>query len=535
MRDSESSSIAQLGDTHGPDDSMLPFENIPSDAPSRVSGQENIVAQIRTMASELLQTESDFSWVVSAVRFLITSHPSTETTTAPLQRLLMHYNAFSAVSRLPAETLLNIFSHLVLYSDTPLRLANQSLLCVSAVCRFWRDIALSSPQLWSWIDLHDTDFAAVAFERSQNIPIHLKLVFPYRYDLESISQQTFTLIHEHAARIAGLHLTMPSDAHYVMLGYFPPELPLLHTLDLRNTHTDSSAISENEPSPDTDYLDKDTSIIHAAMPSLRTLKLENLAIRWQFRGLTTLHIDKETMAEAPSVETFLDVLTACPELEELLLKNAGPLPSRFPSTFAGAPVLLPKLRELFLVYLAPVVRYNTGRASFILSLLSPSQSARIQTTSFEPTARMRELYLTRFDTLRLEKVRIVFSVAGVVDVGHLGILMAGGCWEDFPHLPSFLRLPNIRTVVLNAADALAIGSELPWVISMLDVQELEVLRTEGMSVAAALETLREAEIGKLKKLEMVDVPMPGAQDGLLEDLRKLVEELEVRFVELPQW
>ncbi len=79
---------------------------------------------------------------------------------------------------LPPELLAKTFVHCVRWS-TPsnpwLEKPTSSWIKVSHVCRNWRDVALNTPQLWSFVDFDKVDLAKEFLVRSKAIPISAQI------------------------------------------------------------------------------------------------------------------------------------------------------------------------------------------------------------------------------------------------------------------------------------------------------------------------------------------------------------------------
>jgi hypothetical protein len=87
---------------------------------------------------------------------------SMQTATAEIQRkrqsLLSfcegHKHLLSPVRRIAPETLSDIFMWCLMeFWVDAFQSCNYTRICLSRVCRFWRDVALSTPKMWAWIGL----------------------------------------------------------------------------------------------------------------------------------------------------------------------------------------------------------------------------------------------------------------------------------------------------------------------------------------------------------------------------------------------
>lgn len=109
----------------------------------------------------------------------------------------------------------------------------QSWIRVSHVCRHWRDVALSSPQLWSHVILNVPAMAKECLVRSRGVPLYVYRVG--KGGFTSKQQEVFQLVTRQFSRVRGLCI----DAGTFDLGPLPKNVlehistPLLSTCILR--------------------------------------------------------------------------------------------------------------------------------------------------------------------------------------------------------------------------------------------------------------------------------------------------------------
>ncbi|KAA1469104.1 hypothetical protein DENSPDRAFT_834642 [Dentipellis sp. KUC8613] len=491
---------------------------------SRARTREHIETQVASLAPGLVL--SDASWACSSA---LNSAFATQSTLVlvPLRQQLIHYNALAPVNVLPAELLLDIFTCLVLDPATPIWLANQYLAWTSAVCTYWRQTALSFADLWTRIDLLRGALASRAFACSHPHPVSVDFTIPHRYRRPTDLQDVRTAIHTHAARIEQMAFAIPAGACDALLGRFPPALPLLHTLTLERAGGSSALVV-----PDPARLQSCSSIAHAATPALRSLTLVNMTLPWRlalFRGLTALRVEATSSSQwgVPSLQEFLDVLTACPELQELALKNAGPMPR--PLTPPARPLALPRLRKYTGIFTDSLYD-DSMRGAHILSHLCLPRSADLVLTS---SGRLlvhgphdSESLLARFDTLQLKARSLLFSSADT-GTGSLEVVVGA----SGQHLPTFLPLPGIRTVVVSAADKLDMEYRVPVMIAQLAMDRLDTIRLEGISLHSAPKLLWKARRVGMKNLKLQMVDVPEADPARERELKEWVGSLELALAE----
>lgn len=128
------------------------------------------------------------------------------------------------------------------------------------------------------------------------------------------------------------------------------------------------------------YLPSDGYLWHPddPLPNLSTLRLRNFPIRWSsplLRNLSKLTMRLVLFGFGPeptSIETFLAVLTNCPNLEILSLAEAGPLNPDGYQDDCGMVVQLHKLRKLSISFGDP------SRVGFVLSHIGYPESTKLE-------------------------------------------------------------------------------------------------------------------------------------------------------------
>ncbi|KAF9238631.1 hypothetical protein BU15DRAFT_75083 [Melanogaster broomeanus] len=206
---------------------------------------------------------------------------------SPICALLTRNNALLPVSRLPGEILATIFLYQA-YSFYQYRQyfstwgappwAN-----VSYVCRYWRDVALGCPSLWSFLIVSSPRWTEELLSRSKTVPLRIR----------SFPAPPF----------------QPSPGAFSKL--LAPAL-LLHTLRLR-----MSGLGEDAVCPDT--------LFNRETPALRTLELYHCRIPWSspiFTALSTLRLRNIDWSSRPTMTELLAMLRHMPALAHLHLENA---------------------------------------------------------------------------------------------------------------------------------------------------------------------------------------------------------------------
>ncbi|TFY54456.1 hypothetical protein EVG20_g9695 [Dentipellis fragilis] len=74
------------------------------------------------------------------------------------------------------------------------------------------------------------------------------------------------------------------------------------------------------------------------------------------------------------------------------------------------------------------------------------------------------------------------------------------------NLSTFLRLPNIRTVVVSAADTLDIEYQVPMMVAQLGTHRVDTLRMEGVPLSVVERVMKRANLVGVKEPQIVNMP-----------------------------
>jgi hypothetical protein len=251
-------------------------------------------------------------------------------------------NNFSLIGRLPPEILSCIFSfHASNQSppkdpihkpddpspsgSSPNRLG-LGWITVTHICRRWRQVALSDPNLWSTIifDL-GAEWAEEMLARSE------ATLISYSRDLSSQprvstrrSVDDEATLRKHLSRVRRLVLSGDPESLAPAARALTTPAPHLESLELRNA-------------PGNLCITLPSDLFAHDAPKLRHVTLFGLAIRWDsplFRDLTHLEIRiprraptvESILLSIPTVERLLSILEAMPSLQVLTLGNCLPRP-----------------------------------------------------------------------------------------------------------------------------------------------------------------------------------------------------------------
>ena len=253
-------------------------------------------------------------------------------------------NSFVPVNRLPPEVLGIIPSSLPRKRD---------LINAAAVCWYWRDTMLSSPNLWCDIEcsgsrgpLRDHMFKK-CLERSRMVPLNVRLT----------SVRYLPDIAPHLARFSALDMAVVTSEQLEKIGsHFSGPAPILQKLSI------SGAAPWTQTS-----LSLPPGIFGGDFSSLTTLRLmgfSSLKIPQHFPQLTRFDLKSHVYATLRT-DTIMQVLERMPSLEILHIKFC---PDHHPPSSKPTPrsVTLPKLREIRL----SSENTGVGPPSFIPPLLS---------------------------------------------------------------------------------------------------------------------------------------------------------------------
>ncbi|KAH9836633.1 uncharacterized protein C8Q71DRAFT_758884 [Rhodofomes roseus] len=193
-------------------------------------------------------------------------------------------NARCPINTLPTEILSTIFRHtpIIEYTHTNVRgvfdsgiLRRGSVVKVTHVCRFWREIALSMPTLWNRIDDSSPGTQHMFFERSVSAALGIRLI-----GTPSDFMKTLMLSDSH--RFRELHWDVTSTESGRNHATFP--VPNLEVLTLRGWGESRNGllIMSGEP----------LTVFQGEAPRLRVLSLDKLDYipSDRFPCLTSLHI-----------------------------------------------------------------------------------------------------------------------------------------------------------------------------------------------------------------------------------------------------
>ncbi|KDQ62299.1 hypothetical protein JAAARDRAFT_122507 [Jaapia argillacea MUCL 33604] len=231
----------------------------------------------------------------------------------------------SPIHRLPNELLASIFVNGVFDTEEedPLMLSN-----VMLVCRHWSAVAVDTPMLWSKIVVsnhHSTDRAKIKLARSKSVPLDISIDFNPR--LEHGGQVTQNIVYAmdilrpsiYRWRSFSMLLPNRAQAHAALMRCRDPA-PLLEVFSVRVFHSMQEDHHASAPPP----------LFSEFTPRLQSCSFTSFNFGWDLRlvsGLRVLKLGGYWNGFSPSVTAVLDMLRACPQLEELALRNMSDVDS----------------------------------------------------------------------------------------------------------------------------------------------------------------------------------------------------------------
>ena len=225
-------------------------------------------------------------------------------------------NTLAPISRLPPETLTAIFSFLP-PSAWVTKVRNLARICVTHVCRQWRETALNYPRLWSDFNLTKLTPAVMAeiLARAQTMPLNLEAnVIKW-----SVAQSDAFVrqLKAHIPHIRHLNISGSLRAVQPVLDRLASSAPILESLSLSHKFG-------QYPLPEVVI---PINLFNCTAPKLTRIELDSCDISWKspfLRGLRSLKILKPYNGARHKLEDWLDALNEMPQLETLILEYATP-------------------------------------------------------------------------------------------------------------------------------------------------------------------------------------------------------------------
>lgn len=237
-----------------------------------------------------------------------------------LERSLEHAVRLQApIQRLPSELLASIFTIGVLdgEEEDTLMLSN-----VVLVCRYWADVAINTPVLWSRVAVSNhvsLDKARRRLSRSKSVPLHVDINFSPQMDGRGGTTETIIhamdILYPSIWRWKSFQLSVPTrpQAH-AALSRCKEKAPMLQVLQVRVFNS----------MQDDHYAPPPLPLFDGHFPRLEVCTFNSFNFGWDLsmvRGMRVLELGGYWNNFAPAVNVILDILRASPQLEELSLRN----------------------------------------------------------------------------------------------------------------------------------------------------------------------------------------------------------------------
>lgn len=219
-------------------------------------------------------------------------------------------NAYTPIGSLPSEILLEIF--LILYAN---RFYTQLHACQwSRVCLKWRSVAISTPSLWSTVDLGNQGLASMALERCHVAPVSIELKKTIQDAETPLTARLQKALASRLAVIQDVRIKSQAQTLAKIVEAIYPLPPNLTNLSLVIIPEEKVAVAMMDYSS-------------ALLAPLKRLHLNGIILPFNpivYKDLVHLKLCNQTGSWAPSIDSFLDILASCQRLVTLDLQFAGP-------------------------------------------------------------------------------------------------------------------------------------------------------------------------------------------------------------------
>ncbi|KAJ6606191.1 hypothetical protein DFH09DRAFT_1269246 [Mycena vulgaris] len=214
-------------------------------------------------------------------------------------------SALSPIRKLPPEILQTIF--LACRGPEP-----DVIPAAGQVCRYWRDVIVASPKLWSIISVGRTrytfstkyhELASLFLDRSATQPLCISIRNP-------ADTRLVELLARHVDRWQTLRLSTTSMSFYTSLGLDTLDLGMLEKLEITGANTIAPS-------------DADSVTISRNAPKLRDVVLKNPLKLWNLPWSQLTRIQYDVHAAADGVRIF----QLCPQLVECSLDRLKEVPA----------------------------------------------------------------------------------------------------------------------------------------------------------------------------------------------------------------
>lgn len=326
------------------------------------------------------------------------------------------------IQHLPSELLASIFTIGVLGAEEEdtLMLSN-----IVLVCRYWADVAMNTPILWSRVVVSNhvsLDKARRRLSRSKSVPLHVDINFSPQMDGRGGTTEAIIhamdILYPSIWRWKSFHLSVPTRAQaHAALSRCKEKAPMLQVLQVRVFNSMQDDHYSPPPLP----------LFEGHFPRLEVCSFNSFNFGWDLsmvRGLRVLELGGYWNNCAPAVDIILDILRASPQLEDLSLRNMSDvdpetcamyehephLDKRFPSHM----IQLPRLTKMSFHY-AGIQRTRT-----ILSQIAFPALEKVALCYMDNvTTLLNHLKRQSLTSLPLQHLRIEASFFGELELVRL--------------------------------------------------------------------------------------------------------------------
>ena len=255
----------------------------------------------------------------------------------------------SPIHRLPCELLASVFAMGVFPSEEeedPLMLP--TLMFVS---RYWHEIAINTPTLWSKIRIgnhNSVEKAARMLARSKSVPLDVSIDFNDRYNrqgsVSDVLTRAMNLLAPTIRRWKSFHLSVPNRLQAnTALSHCVAEAPMLRVFTVHVFHSMQEDAVSQPPN----------SLFGGSTPALGMCSLKSFHIGWGhsiLRNLQVIKFDGYWNGSDPSTAMILGILQGCSGIRELTLRNLSDVSESRTTSSSADLICLPHLTKISLYY-----------------------------------------------------------------------------------------------------------------------------------------------------------------------------------------
>ncbi|KAF8606154.1 hypothetical protein BDV93DRAFT_362262 [Ceratobasidium sp. AG-I] len=398
------------------------------------------------------------------------------------------------IDRLPSEILSRIFVALVQASRYAASIGDDTYsatnypLRLSSVCVNWRQIAISTPMLWSFLDLvftndslQNPEYLNMCYERSAKALLSVRLgKYGDECDQEVVSEQLAPLLSSYATRLYSLAIT------YRNPGFLEEILSILlirrhgrvRKLALYGQLDDIHILTNGSLPPE---------VLGELLEPLHSLYLEGVAFDWDViccRNLVELQLTRLHGVASPSASQLVSFLNANPTIRKLSIFSLE-LPTY---EFSLPPIKLPELQNLEL-------ETNLEFTRWLCTILTPgARGITLRICSYVPESRRDELVSTfrqflqrsRIVTLRTQGFYTIPISSVAAYLPFLERLGTGGPGSgyDLSDINTQIELfPKLHTIELVECNTRHVESGLGSILSLPSVKQILFLTFNSVDEA----------------------------------------------------